>query len=483
MADSHVTTFVPNQMQKSFIESTAVADLFSSRVGEGKSTALCWSALFHTIHNPGMDFLMIRDTWENIQRTTLQEFFHWFPPNVYGTWHESKKLWTWAESVAKGHVHWTGMEDPADVGKLQSWTLGGIGIDEPAPAVGSAGIDEYVFDMGLMRLRQPGMKNYPMKLATNNPDETHWSYKRFGPDGDNRFRLWQPSRPENERNLPDGYYENLRKTLSHRPDLVRRFIDGEFGFQSQGLAVTPQWSDKLHLADGLVPIPRLPLYICWDFGLNPTAIITQRTPMGQWLILDSVVGDGIGVTELIGDLIKPLLNDRYRDGKHEIINVGDPAGNTPEQSSSRVTAVRVLKTELGGSWRSGPVSIHERRDPLQAVLARTVNGKGVVRVDRKRAQEVHYALRGGWHYHVSRSGVQSDKPVKNIYSHPGDALGYGAAILFPQARFVEKQAIQEPQRATYFGGGEKFRIGPEGSYKMPAHGQVLSPKTPQRGYF
>ena len=107
-----------------------------------------------------------------------------------------------------------------------SWVLAGIAIDEPAPAAGSAGIDEMVFDLGMQRLRQPGMNWYSMKLATNNPDEEHWTYKKFVEHGDEiNFRLWQPSKPENINNLPAGYYVRLRKSMAHRPDLIRRFID------------------------------------------------------------------------------------------------------------------------------------------------------------------------------------------------------------------------------------------------------------------
>src|SRR5690606_36216577 len=49
----HKTVFNPNPVQRNFIESRAKADLFSSRMGEGKSTAIAWACLYHTRHNPG----------------------------------------------------------------------------------------------------------------------------------------------------------------------------------------------------------------------------------------------------------------------------------------------------------------------------------------------------------------------------------------------------------------------------------------------
>lgn len=476
------TTFVPNPLQKSFIESQADADLFSSRVGEGKSTALAWSVFYHTKHNPGAEWAVIRDTYENLQRSTMKTFFEWFPPGIYGTYHATKKVFTWAEGVASGTVSFVGMDDPTDASKLLSWVLGGIAIDEPAPAAGSSGIDETVFDLGMQRLRQPGLKWYSMKLATNNPDEEHWTYKKFAIEGEaNNYRLWQPSKPENLQNLPEGYYERLRRQMAHRPDLIRRFIDGEFGFQQEGAPVTPQWNDRIHLAMGLSPIRGKEVILLWDFGHNPTCIITQRTPLGFWNILYSFVGEGIGVEELIEYQVIPVLIDKFP--KSPIRHIGDPAGNQREQGSILRSAVRSIKSKIGGTWRSGPQGWEERKNPLQAVLTKTISGMGLVQVDRINAKHVWHALRGGWHYHKARSGLMSVEAVKNMHSHPGDAISYGAAILYPTGRVMtqEGQHVVMQQSGHYFSGqnttpsgvilpDDPWRIGPKGPSQMPNHG-------------
>lgn len=458
MPSEHKIDFSPNPLQKRFIESKAKADLFSSRMGEGKSTALAWSALYHTRFNPGATWALIRDTWENMQATTMKTFFEWFPPGICGTFHHTKREFTWAEGVAKGTVQFLGMDDPQDASKLMSRELGGIGIDEPAPAVGSAGVDEMIFDIGLSRLRQPSMKWYPAKLAENNPDEAHWTYRRFVDPGEEGFVIWQPDKPENEANLPPEYYAELRKIWGHRPDLVRRFIEGEFGFQQEGKPCTPQWDDRRHLAIGLAPIRGQTVYCLWDFGHNPTFIATQRTPLGHWLILDALVGDDIGVEELMAENVKPLLAERYR--RMSLAHIGDPAGKQREQTSINRSAVKLLKKELGGSWRSGPVKWEDRIEPLRAVLSRNVGRTGLVQVDRSRAAPVWHALRGGWHFHVARTGVVSGQAVKNIHSHPGDALSYGAAVLFPMGKLYDRgKGITAPQTPTYFGGDRGGSLG------------------------
>lgn len=478
----HETQFFPNPLQKQFIESRAEADLFSSRVGEGKSTALAWAIYYHTRHNPGAIWAVIRDTWVNLEQTTMKTFFEWFPPGVFGSYKASTKTFTWAEGVAHGEVQFLGMDDQADATRLMSRELAGFAMDEPAPAISSGGIDEMIFDIGLTRLRQSGMKWYGVKLAENNPDETHWTYRRFVTDKNPKFHIWQPSIPENVANLPPGYYETLRRSLQHRPDLVRRFVEGDFGFQSIGKAVTPQWSDKIHLAQGLYPLERSGLIMLWDFGLNPTCIITQRSPLGYWLILDAAVGEGIGVVELIGDVIKPLLLDRYPKyvGTRAVASlqhIGDPAGKEREQTSSARSAVKSIKAEIGGTWRDGPVQVYERINPLQAVLARTLGGKGVVQVDRDRATPVWWALRGGWHYHVAKTGLTSTAPVKDQHSHPGDAMGYGAAVLFPVGRVSKPAGGASPNDPAYFAGGNLAQApmfgGPRlpPGFVMPKHGQ------------
>lgn len=481
----HRTEFHPNPVQRQFVESRAKADLFSSRMGEGKSTGLAWSALLHTRHNPGASWALIRDTFENIIGTTQKTFFNWFPPGIYGEYNASTKTFTWASGVAKGSVIFMGMDAGQDATKLMSRELAGFGIDEPAPAVGSAGVHEDIFDIALSRLRQPEMKWYGAKLAENNPDESHWTYRRFVLAPDPGFRLWQPNIPENVLHLPPGYYAELRRLWGHRPDLVRRFVEGEFGFQSIGKAVTPQWNDKLHLALQLAPLPRTEVIALWDFGLNCTCIFTQRTPLGHWNILDAYCGpDGTGVEECIENFAKPVWEDRYRPLACSLRHIGDPAGRMREQSGASRTAVRFIQKAFTGPWRDGPVKPENRIEPLRAVLTRQIGGKGVIQVDRERAGCVWFALRGGWHHHISKDGVVSGVPVKNEHSHPGDAMSYGAAILFPLGKSGgARPALAITDTGGYFGRGTSAGAGRRTvGQPPPAHGTPIERVTANSGW-
>jgi hypothetical protein len=487
--------FHPNPTQKRFIESRAEADLFAARMGEGKSKALVWSCFYHTIHNTGANWAIIRDTWENLRRTTLRTFMTDF--GQFGEWRAGDKRFIWRAERAGllGAVDFLGLDEEGDASKLQSLEIGGFGMDEPAPAADSGGISELIFTTAMSRLRQPGMKWYAAKLAENAPDETHWTYKHFVDPGTppsgaplaegqaGGFKLFQSAVPENEHNLPPGYYARLSQSYKHRPDLIRRFVDGGFGFQQIGKQVTPEWSDDLHLARNLEPVPGVPLQIGWDGGLNPTCIITQVTPLGHWLILESYVGDGIGMAELIEDVVKPRLTGRYRAWFRESRfsnapgwrHIGDPALNNREQSSSANSAARVIRRELGGPFLPGPKETEARLLPLRAVMRKLVSRRALMLVDREHAREVWYALRGGWHRNVSASGVVGDI-AKDMHSHPGDAMGYLAATLFPLGRLKERKPGGKIQSATYFGGGRKGGLGFERpGLKLPSRTLGVNP--------
>jgi hypothetical protein len=315
------------------------------------------------------------------------------------------------------------------------------------------------------------MDYYVGKLAQNNPDESHWTYAEFIDPGATKRVSFQTGSPENLGNLPPDYYEDVATNYAGQEDKIRRFVKGEFGFLQQGRPMSPGWSDRIHLAIRLAPLKRTSLHLLWDFGLNPTCLITQITPMGHWNFLDAFVGDGIGVVQLIEDLVAPRLVERY-SGFHWD-HTGDPAGAQREQSDSRNSAVKAIKDKLGGVWRPGPVQLADRELALNAVLGRVLEGgRGVVQVDKEFAKPVWHALRGGAHRKIHRGDIISAVPEKNIHSHPWDAAGYGAARFFPQGtlRGAKKKApLQQPRIASFFS-----RKGETVIAEMPKDGDPMS---------
>jgi hypothetical protein len=248
-------------------------------------------------------------------------------------------------------------------------------------------------------------------------------------------------------------------------------VKGEFGFQKLGRDVTPEWNEALHLVQtGLKPLRAVPVHCLWDGGLNPTCLLTQITPLGHWNFFKSFVGDGIGMIQLIEDQVKPYLASECRN--MELRHIGDPSMVSREASDSRNSAVRVIRATLGGTWRSGPQSIESRVEPLRAVLRQTLQGVGLVRVCAQNAGHVHRALQGGWHHHISREGVVSPEPTKNEHSHPGDAAGYGAAVLYPLGRLMKQLAdIKQPPPPSYFQPG--IFGNAKGRFDVPKEGRTI----------
>jgi hypothetical protein len=446
--DTFEISFRANPVQRAFIESEAKADLFAARMGEGKSAALCWACFHHTQRNPGARWAFIRDTWENLRDTTQKEFFEWFPVGICGEYLANAKTYRWRIGEMRGEIQWLGMDDPKDAAKLQSRALGAFAMDEPAPAAESGGISEFIFTTAMSRLRQKGMNNYAAKLAENNPDETHWTYKRFVDPGTRGMRMWQTREPENLENLPEDYYGDLETVYEGRPDLIDRFVRGLFGFQRKGRPVTPAWNDKMHLRPYIEPVPNVPLHIGWDFGLTPTMTVTQIVPSGHWNVLECLVGDDMDLITHIEQNCKPLLQQKY-DG-YEWDHTYDPAGGYRDQTTGArpISAIRKL---LGGSTHAGPERIEDGVDPLNHVLSQMRNDRGLVQVDKRNAAPVYLALRGGWHYPVRSGNVIGDKPVKDEHSHPGDTMRYLAGRFFPIGQLRKRrQMSHQQQRPRYF---------------------------------
>lgn len=461
--------FTPNPIQRAFILSQAQADLFSSRFGEGKSAGLAWACFYHAQKNPGSKWAFVRDTWENLRDTTQKEFFSWFQPGVHGTYHASSKTWRWKVGEMRGEVQWLGMDEEKDASKLQSRDLGGFAIDEPAPAAHSGGVAEFIFTTAMGRLRQKGMSWYAAKLATNNPDETHWTYKRFVEPGTRGFRLWQPSEPENTEHLPPEYYDKLRELYKDRPDLVDRFIDGKFGFQRLGRSVTPAWNDRVHLVRRLEPSKGEMLHIGWDFGVAGHATVITDFAGGHWRVLEAIVSKDMGIVEHIEQSVRPLLASRYKDFVWD--HVHDPA-NQRSQVRAEWTPVNAIRELLGGPCYPGAVDIAARVDSLNAALAQLRDGRGLVQVDRHRASPVWWALRGGWHFPISAGGVISEHPKKNEHSHPGDAIGYLASRFFPMGRLRGRKSARAARRPLRYFGEQGLGFEKPGA-KMPKEGKVL----------
>lgn len=350
---SRAPHFVPSPTVEQFILTVAEGPRGEMRFvvlegprGEGKTTGglMACTALAERVCNDFGGPLpirvgVVRDTWQNLSRTTLVSF------------HEARQLGVPIEvfdgglqaAIRRGngeelvHFDFFGLDRREDADKLQGFACAVLWLEEVAPAAGLAtGIPAEVLGLGATSVRQSGVP--PRILVTMNPpDEDHWigtieqELSQRGLDGMRVVRLhippgeksahfermaattegddarrWQLAAEEFDayraRNL--AFLESIG-----RSDLVKRLVKGERGMVVLGEAVVPNFSRLLHVAKEPLPVyPQLPMHRWWDSGtpsLHPAIAWVQVGP--NWInVLGSRTGENVGILEFIQDEVLPF---------------------------------------------------------------------------------------------------------------------------------------------------------------------------------
>ena len=259
---------------------------------------------------------------------------------------------------------------------------------------------------------------------------------------------------ENIANLPKGYREKMRAAFEAdgRQDLVRRLVEGQIGSVLLGEAVTPGFSD-LHIAKEPLPISmRWPMYRGWDLWMSPACAFVQVTPSGHVHVVGALQASGMGVEEFIQQHVLPWQTKygilpprpgspdgfgRGPRGGFTIEDVIDPSGSTPDQSSSKRSARKIIEQLLRTSCSPGPVAISARVQSVNTLLGRMPGGRPMLQIDPVEGKPLIRALRGGWHRSRSPSGIIGPI-IKNEASHIADGFGYLIAKLFPPGEVVAR---------------------------------------------
>lgn len=235
---------------------------------------------------------------------------------------------------------------------------------------------------------------------------------------------------ENLDNLPPGYYPGQVK---ENPDWwVRRMILNEFGYNREGLPVFPEFNDSIHVSRrDLEPAEDLRLLIGADAGLNPAAILRQRTPNGQWRALDELVpGPGVGAKRFAAGL-NQLLKERYPGiWKPDYIKgYADPssAWGADKKGGERAW-IDIVTAETGIRFRPAPTNdIMPRLESVRQTFTRNLDGHIPGNLISPRCVLLRKAYSGGYHYRRDQLHPDMDPkfvPVKNQSSHPADADQY-----------------------------------------------------------
>jgi hypothetical protein len=416
--------------QYDFVESQAEVVALIGPQGEGKTFAGGARVIRWASSRPKdrpLRGCLIRDKGTNIRDHTIPSLL-----KAFGHLTKIKPLssssWKWIGPKLETTMF--GIDSLSDLSRLQGPEWDFIWLEEPAPIIGgaSSGLSEEVFTIGYSRMRGGNSKKW-LQVTMNPADEEHWTYRYFETDPLPSTEVFHIPYQENVY-LSEADRQRVVAAFRDRPDLAARYVRGEWGSVQVGEAVTPEYQENTHRSKyNLDPLPIAEAMRWWDGWHNPTCIFVQRTPRGKILVLDTLRGENMGIRQLIRTQVKPLIQRRYARIT-QWRDIGDETMKTPDQSDTSVTAAGVIDEELGARFEPCSNAWEPRREAMKTLLNMMIDGEPMLQISRHE-KILHQALRGGWHYLKTPTGVVRDKPVKNIHSHPGDAFSYGAVTLLP----------------------------------------------------
>jgi hypothetical protein len=362
------------------------------------------------------------------------------------------------------------IDKPQDVKKLLSIEFTGAWLNEAKE------LDKSVLDMATGRVgRYPAKKTMPpgtkpwsgVIMDTNPMDEDHWYYKlaeEERPIGYRFFRqpgavLYKDGKyypnpgAENIKNHNEGFEYYLRQLPGKQHEWIKVYLMGEYGCVVDGKPVYPEYSDTIHCASevDIRPVQGVPLVLGWDFGLTACCIIGQLTSRGRLLVIDEITSDGMGIRQFANDVVVPYLSANYSG--FDIRSVGDPAGVQRGQNNEATCLQELAEAGIptDPAWTNDPTA---RREAVAGFLNKMSDGQPSFQLSPK-CRMLRKGFLGGYHYRrIQTSGGKfTDKPDKNEYSHPHDALQYLALSLEEQ----KNKSAKAKARASMTKGGKSTR--------------------------
>lgn len=425
-------------------------------VGSGKSSTSCLEIITRALEQlPGPDnvrrtrSIIIRNTYPELKSTTIKTWMDWFGDICTIKW-DAPITGTIDLKLPDGtslyhEAIFLAIDRPDDVGKLRSLEATFAWLNEASE------LEKNIADMVTQRVgrypaKRMGGPTWTGIIAdTNPPDDDHWwyqwaevdkpeGYKFFDQPGglvkvidpiSPQFGQWVPNpAAENAENLPGGYQYYLRQVAGKSEDYIKVFLGGMYGTTMDGKPVYPEWNDKVHMASGsLTPIPGYPISAGFDFGLTPSVIFGQMDHKGRVLVLKELTSESMGIRQFYGDLVRPWIQQNWSN--HRIEAVGDPAGATRAQSDEKTCFQELLEMGL----LCEPASTNDflgRRESVAYFLQRMASGEPGFIVDPS-CKTIRKGFNGGYRYERIKTGGSArfkDRPIKDKFSHPHDALQY-----------------------------------------------------------
>jgi hypothetical protein len=280
----------------------------------------------------------------------------------------------------------------------------------------------------------------------NPEDESHWTFTACMTDAkkDGVRVIQQPSgfSPEAEnihslRKIHPDYYRHRAAQMEDWE--VKRMIEGRWGFSRSGQPIyADDWDDDVHAAkDDIKPNPRWPLYALVDAGGRPAMVLAQQTDAGGLVLIDELTTADNDFADVETFSKRCLARVREFCPGMQVKNfIPDPSAKARTISSNHALAEED-RHWIGAFWllTGWPPMIPHTNDldpRVRAVRRRLRLGKRGLLVS-PRCKMVRAGFNSGYKLRKADplDGKQSlaDLVVKNRYSHPHDAVQYGALVL------------------------------------------------------
>lgn len=433
-----------------FIKSRALIKGIIGPFGSGKSVGCVMGlASLAAMQEPSADgvrhsrFAVIRNTYRQLQDTTMNTVFDWFPNGYAGKYRPSEHRYILEYGDIKSELLFRALDRPEDVDNLLSLELTGAWLNE---------YREIPFDVLVNLLgrvgRYPGDKKARMRtimMDTNPPPMGSPWYDLFeesldpaveaalsralanSVDGDRPllelFR--QPGgkdeNAENLENLPEGYYDTMIALNADKgDDWVNVHVHAQYGPDPSNLPVFPQYRASLHAPDPFVYKlnPGAQVYIGMDFGRTPACVLCQQMPNLRWAVFAEVVTENCTTEEFVPKL--DALLHRWGLTKEDVMIFGDPAGGYGTEQDRR-TSFDILR-QNGYVVHAGAKSPEVRLGAIRGLLSTLIEGVPALVINKAECPTLARGFASEYKYSRNQEGEMKPEPRKNKYSHPHDAL-------------------------------------------------------------
>ena len=185
------------------------------------------------------------------------------------------------------------------------------------------------------------------------------------------------------------------------------------------------WSPEFHISKvSLGWNPKYPVCRGWDFGLNGACIFAQLFPHSRLLILREAVSEDISFERFIEEVNR--LSLEWFPGAR-FVEFIDPTGRYRMGADERTYAMILANKPLScRTILSGANDMTSRIKGVTDFLKENVKGLPSFLIDPS-VETIIKGFNGGYYYPFDSKRRLKEKPEKNMFSHPHDALQYLAS--------------------------------------------------------